>query len=60
VSFLPRLSHGAYAQMPLESISAKQYQSMSSQLKQLTNGNLNLTEKEMVIEKFCDGDACSI
>jgi ribonucleoside-triphosphate reductase len=63
VSFLPRLEHGAYAQMPYEEMTENEYESMNNGLKKLNmeppkslvdNG---ITE---VPDKFCDNDSCAI
>jgi hypothetical protein len=58
VSFLPRLDHGAYPQMPYESIDVDAYNQMESELGKLSFGRIR--GEEIVIERFCDNDVCEI
>jgi len=56
VSFLPRLGHGAYRQMPYEAITKEQYEEMTGKLKPI---NYNKVHNEQAdVEKFCDGGTC--
>ena len=58
VSFLPRLDHGAYPQMPYESIDVDTYNAMEAKLGKLSFGRIR--GEEIVIERFCDNDGCEI
>lgn len=58
VSFLPRLDHGAYPQMPYESIDVDAYNQMEAELGKLSFGRIR--GEEIVIERFCDNDVCEI
>ncbi len=58
VSFLPRLDHGAYPQMPYESVDAETYENMKAELSKLTFGRIR--GEEIVVERFCDNDVCEI
>ena len=58
VSFLPRLDHGAYPQMPYESIDVDTYNAMEAKLGKLSFGRIR--GEEIVIERFCDNDVCEI
>lgn len=61
ISFLPRLDYGAYPQMPIESITAEQYAKIKSGINyDSLKLDVNVREEEMTIEKYCDGDQCSI
>lgn len=55
VSFLPRETHG-YQQAPYEAISKEQYDQMLARIQELGNA----VSEEAKVEKYCDGDACSI
>lgn len=58
VSFLPRLSYGAYPQMPYEEISESQYETFTSGLKPLDFSNL--FSVEALGDKYCTNDSCAI
>jgi len=58
ISFLPKLDHGAYPQMPYESIDAETYTSMKAGLGKLNFGRVK--GEEIAIERFCDNDMCEI
>jgi len=58
VSFLPRLEHGAYPQMPYEAIDEDTYTNMLSGLGKLSFSNIKGEEAD--IEKFCNNDSCEI
>ena len=58
ISFLPRLDHGAYPQMPYESIDAETYHSLNNALGKLNFGRIR--GEEIVVERFCDNDVCEI
>lgn len=57
ISMLPQFEHGAYAQMPYEACTMKEYQARVKKLKPLVFGD---TTEETESERFCDGDACII
>ncbi len=56
ISFLPRISYGAYPQMPYEEISEDQYIKILGDLKQDGIGGDTGVDGEN--ERFCDGDSC--
>ena len=58
ISFLPRLEHGAYAQMPYEEISESRYLEMINQLN--TADFSSAIEEVTNPERFCDSDKCTI
>jgi adenosylcobalamin-dependent ribonucleoside-triphosphate reductase len=58
ISFLPNLAEGAYAQMPYQDITEKQYKDMTKDLKKLTFGKIKGEEVEP--ERFCTNDSCEI
>jgi len=58
ISFLPKLDHGAYPQMPYESIDLETYTSMKAGLGKLNFGRVK--GEEIAIERFCDNDMCEI
>ena len=58
ISFLPRLDHGAYPQMPYESIDVETYHSLNNALGKLNFGRIR--GEEIVVERFCDNDVCEI
>jgi ribonucleoside-triphosphate reductase len=58
ISFLPKLDHGAYPQMPYESIDVETYTSMKAGLGKLNFGRVK--GEEIAIERFCDNDMCEI
>jgi len=66
ISFLPRLAKGAHPQMPIEAITADEYLRIKEKIDTRPLADLNggetisLHEKEMTIEKYCDGDTCSV
>ena len=58
ISFLPRVEHGAYAQMPYESITEEEY---NWRLAQIHAADFSEVRGEEVIpERFCDGDVCLV
>jgi len=58
VSFLPRVLGGAFPQMPYEAITEEKYNELIANLKPINfSGSQN---EELNIEKFCDGDKCSV
>lgn len=56
VSFLPLSDHG-YVQAPYETITVEQYEEMNKKIKPI---NFNFKNTQDIIEKFCDGDKCTI
>lgn len=54
ISFLPISNHG-YVQAPYETITKKEYESMSKDLKEIDFSEVKAVEE---MPKFCDGDAC--
>lgn len=56
VSFLPLSDHG-YVQAPYETITIEQFEEMNKKLKPI---NFNFKNTQDIIEKFCDGDKCTI
>ena len=56
ISFLPKLEHGAYPQMPYEAIDESTYTHMLSGLGKLSFSNIKGEEAD--IEKFCGNDTC--
>ncbi len=58
VSFLPRVTGGAYEQMPYEKISEEQYNNMRAHLKTLSFKRVKDNKAEF--EKFCSNDTCQI
>lgn len=72
VSLLPRLEHGAYAQMPYEAITEDEYKRMISQIDTSLGFNANIEYNkyqlgpeerniaEEVPDKFCDSGACAV
>jgi ribonucleotide reductase alpha subunit len=58
ISFLPRVEHGAYPQMPEQAITKAEYLEMKSRLKPLNFTSVN--ENKADVERFCDGDVCQI
>ncbi len=57
VSFLPKLSKGAYAQMPYEQISEETYNARNAVTKSLKLGTVTHNSRP---EMYCDGDACTL
>lgn len=57
VSFLPEITGGAYAQMPYEKISKEQYESMMDTIRGF---EAEIGSIDKMVDKYCDGDACSI
>jgi hypothetical protein len=57
VSFLPRLEHGAYAQMPYEAIAEAEYTARVGGLSPIA---FKRQGEDSVAEKFCDSDVCHI
>jgi len=60
ISFLPKLDYGAYPQMPYEAINEAEYQRRLGQLKPLHFADARVRNEETQIERFCDGDLCSV
>ena len=58
ISFLPKLEHGAYRQMPYEEITNKIYDKMVSELKFLSFRQVK--GNEAIVDKFCNNDTCEI
>lgn len=58
VSFLP-LDGGTYQQAPYEEITEEKYLELSSKLKKV-KFNLQEEDSGKVIERFCDGDSCTL
>ncbi|CAM9110639.1 unnamed protein product [Hapterophycus canaliculatus] len=65
VSFLPRMDHGAFPQMPYEAISEEEYMSQISNLQKLDFGRGRGqalgggVRVEEVPDKFCETDSCT-
>jgi ribonucleotide reductase alpha subunit len=59
VSFLPRISSGAYKQMPYEKIDRETYEEMINKLLPL-NFDSMVESSEAEMEKYCTNDVCSI
>lgn len=57
VSFLPLLKEGAYLQMPEQPITEQVYLEMVGAIQPI---DWNAAKTEVVVEKFCDSDTCSI
>lgn len=59
VSFLPRVDHGAYPQMPYEAISKEKFEELSKNIKPL---HFDIRDQnrdtEVELDKYCDGDKC--
>ena len=60
MSFLPRSSHGAYAQMPYEEITEKEYHQMTASLTPLDFSKMKATGFIEVADRFCDSDVCEL
>ncbi|MCK9433886.1 MAG: hypothetical protein M0R32_03485 [Candidatus Cloacimonetes bacterium] len=58
ISLLPRHEGGAYPQMPYEKIEEGTYNELCKKLKKLDFSKVYGNEAE--IERFCDGEACTI
>jgi len=58
VSFLPKCQPGTYAQMPYEKISEEMF--LAGRLFPNKMSNAVLDPKDQAIEKFCDGDTCTL
>ena len=58
ISFLPKMEHGAYRQMPYEEITQKEYEKMVSELKYLSFRQVK--GNEAIVDKFCNNDTCEI
>jgi len=59
VSMLPLLENGAYAQMPYEKISEKEFEKMSKPLKKIDWKN-GVVLEDAEQEKYCTNDSCTI
>lgn len=57
ISFLPRLEHGAYAQMPYEAIPEAEYLQRVAGLKPLDIAELS---EDASSEKYCSRDSCAL
>ncbi len=57
ISFLPKLTLGAYAQMPYESISKQKYMDMKSKLSAVEFHEL---AEDSLGEKYCSNDTCVV
>lgn len=66
ISFLPRLEHGAYPQMPYEAIDEQRYIVLNAQIRAniaLSASDIITTaidRNEDVPDKFCETDACTM
>jgi adenosylcobalamin-dependent ribonucleoside-triphosphate reductase len=60
ISFLPKLPQGAYPQMPYEAIDEAEYASRLAKLRPLDFGDARVRSEEANVERFCDGDLCSV
>ena len=61
ISFLPRLEHGAYPQMPYEAISREMYEERAGRIKaQGLSQKIYRDDKNEVPDKFCDASGCSV
>ena len=58
ISFLPKMEHGAYRQMPYEEITSKEYDKMVNELKFLSFRQVK--GNEAIVDKFCNNDTCEI
>jgi len=58
ISFLPKMEHGAYRQMPYEEITQKKYEKMVNELKFLSFRQVK--GNEAIVDKFCNNDTCEI
>lgn len=58
VSFLPKLQKGTFAQMPYEAITEERYLEMKAQITLLDFDNVEQERAE--VERFCDGDKCTL
>jgi hypothetical protein len=56
VSFLPRIEHGAYKQMPYENITEEHYNKIVNGLKNIKYDKIK--NEQLDIERFCDNDSC--
>ena len=58
ISFLPKLEHGAFPQMPYEEITEEKYDELVKELGYLSFRQVKGNEAE--VEKFCNNDSCEI
>lgn len=58
ISFLPKLKHGAYAQMPYEEISEEVFHEKNKNIKKLKIKSLK--HEEANVEVFCDTEKCEL
>jgi len=58
ISFLPKLKHGAYRQMPYEEITNEVYDKMVNELKFLSFRQVK--GNKAIVDKFCNNDTCEI
>ena len=58
ISFLPRISEGAYKQMPYQKITQNEYEDMVKKLKPINFSKIELTKA--IGEKYCTNDQCEI
>lgn len=59
ISFLPRLEHGAYAQMPMESITEDQYKQLCIGVMPLQFHHISIRDDDATPDRFCDGESCT-
>lgn len=57
ISFLPRVSEGAYRQMPYEGITEAEYEARVARLAPLV---IERSHEEAEAERFCNNDTCTI
>jgi adenosylcobalamin-dependent ribonucleoside-triphosphate reductase len=58
VSFLPRMEKGAFPQMPYEEITDEEYYRLAEGLQPLDFSKIK--EAKAVVERFCDGETCTL
>ena len=58
ISFLPRISEGAYKQMPYQKITQNEYEDMVKKLRPINFSKIELTKA--IGEKYCTNDQCEI
>jgi len=58
ISLLPRLPAGAYAQMPYEAIDEDCYNKMAAGITLIDFSEVN--QEKALVERFCDGDHCTL
>jgi len=60
ISFLPKCQPGTYPQMPYEKITEQVYRQHETEDPVATMSNATLEPQDQAIEKFCDGDTCTL